>query len=63
MPNFGEHNPVQARNIEYAEVIGWAVVPREEVEERHGKPFFRTLLHERMTTKTFLNPRDCELMS
>lgn len=32
----GEHKTVQARILEYADEIGWTVVPREEAEQRHG---------------------------
>jgi len=32
----GEHRTVQARILEYAEAIGWTVVPREEAEQRCG---------------------------
>ena len=32
----GEHKTVQARILEYAEAIGWTVVPREEAELRRG---------------------------
>ena len=32
----GEHKTVQARILEYAEDIGWTVVPREEAERRRG---------------------------
>jgi type I restriction enzyme R subunit len=31
-----EHKTVQARILEYAEAIGWKIVPREEAEERRG---------------------------
>ncbi len=31
-----EHKTVQARILEYAEAIGWAVVSREEAEQRRG---------------------------
>jgi type I restriction enzyme, R subunit len=36
MPTPSEHRTVQARILEYAEDIGWAVVPREEAERRRG---------------------------
>ena len=36
MPTPGEHKTVQARTLEYAEVIGWTRVPREEAERRRG---------------------------
>ncbi len=36
MPTPGEHKTVQARIFEYAEAIGWTIVPREEAEERRG---------------------------
>jgi len=29
-------NTVQAQFLEYAEAIGWAIVSREEVEQRRG---------------------------
>ncbi len=32
----GEHKTVQARILEYAEAIGWTIVPREEAEQRRG---------------------------
>ena len=32
----GEHKTVQARILEYAEAIGWALVSREEAEQRRG---------------------------
>jgi len=32
----GEHKTVQARILTYVEEIGWAFVPREEVERRRG---------------------------
>ncbi len=36
MPTPSEHKTVQARILEYAEAIGWIVVPREEAEKRRG---------------------------
>ena len=36
MASPGEHKTVQARILEYAEAIGWAVVTREEAEQRRG---------------------------
>ncbi|MGJ3244106.1 MAG: type I restriction endonuclease subunit R [Opitutales bacterium] len=36
MPTPGEHKTVQARILEYAEAIGWAIVSREEAEQRRG---------------------------
>lgn len=36
MTHPGEHKTVQARILEYAEVIGWAFVSREEAEQRRG---------------------------
>ena len=36
MPTPGEHKTVQARIIEYAEAIGWTIVPREAAEQRRG---------------------------
>jgi len=36
MPTPGEHKTVQARILEYAEVIGWTLVSREESEQRRG---------------------------
>jgi type I restriction enzyme R subunit len=37
MPKPGEPKTVQARILEYAEDIGWTIVPREEAElARHG---------------------------
>lgn len=36
MPTPGEHKTVQARILAYAQELGWAVVPREEVERRRG---------------------------
>lgn len=36
MPTPGEHKTVQARILEYAEAIGWTVVPRDEAERRRG---------------------------
>ena len=36
MPTPGEHKTVQARILEYAEAIGWTLVPREEAERRRG---------------------------
>ena len=37
MPKPGEPNTVQARILEYAEDIGWTIVPREEAElARHS---------------------------
>ena len=36
MPTPGEHKTVQARILEYAEAIGWTIVPREKAEERRG---------------------------
>ena len=32
----GEHKTVQARILEYAEAIGWSVLPREQAEQRRG---------------------------
>ena len=34
MPTPGEHKTVQARILEYAEAIGWTMVPQEEAERR-----------------------------
>ena len=31
-----EHKTVQARILEYAEAVGWTIVPREEAEKRRG---------------------------
>lgn len=36
MPTPSEHKTVQTCILKYAEEIGWAVVPREEAEERRG---------------------------
>jgi type I restriction enzyme R subunit len=36
MPIPSKHKTVQARIIEYAEEIGWTVVPREEAEANRG---------------------------
>ena len=36
MPAPGEHKTVQARILEYAEAMGWTIVPREEAEGRRG---------------------------
>lgn len=36
MPTPGEHKTVQARILAYAQVLGWAVVPRVEAERRRG---------------------------
>ena len=36
MPTLGEHKTVQARILEYAEAVGWTIVPREEAENRRG---------------------------
>jgi type I restriction enzyme R subunit len=36
MPEPGEHKTVQARILKYVQEIGWAYVPREEVERRRG---------------------------
>jgi type I restriction enzyme R subunit len=36
MPTPGEHKTVQARILEYAEAIGWTLVPREQAERRRG---------------------------
>ena len=36
MPTPGEHKTVQARILEYAELIGWTRVSREEAERRRG---------------------------
>jgi hypothetical protein len=36
MPSPSEHKTVQARNLAYAEAIGWTVVSREEAELRRG---------------------------
>jgi len=36
MPTPSEHKTVQARILEYAEVIGWTLVAREEAEQRRG---------------------------
>lgn len=36
MPTPGEHKTVQARILDYAEAIGWTVIPREEAERRRG---------------------------
>ena len=35
-PKPGEHKTVQARILEYAEYIGWTIVPREEAEQRRS---------------------------
>ena len=32
----GEHKTVQARILEYAEVVGWTFVSREAAEQRRG---------------------------
>ena len=34
MPTPTEHKTVQARILEYAEAIGWTIVPRDEAEQR-----------------------------
>jgi hypothetical protein len=39
MPKPGEHKTVQARILEYAEDIGWTIVPREEAEQRRSFDF------------------------
>jgi hypothetical protein len=36
MPIPGEHKTVQARILEYAEAIGWRIVPREDAERRRS---------------------------
>jgi len=36
MPIPGEHKTVQARILEYAQALGWTLVPREEAEPRRG---------------------------
>ena len=36
MPTPGEHKTVQARILQYAQDIGWVVVPRAEAEQRRG---------------------------
>lgn len=36
MPTPSEHKTVQARILAYAEAIGWAIVSREEAEQRRG---------------------------
>ena len=36
MPKPGEPKTVQARILEYAEDIGWTIVPREEAEQRRS---------------------------
>ena len=36
MPTPGEHKTVQARILEYADAIGWTIVPRQEAEKRRG---------------------------
>ena len=36
MPTPSEHKTVQARILQYAENIGWKIVPREEAEQRRG---------------------------
>lgn len=36
MPKPGEHKTVQARILEYAQDIGWEIVPRVEAERRRG---------------------------
>ena len=36
MPKPSEHKTVQDRILEYAQDIGWAVVAREEAEQRRG---------------------------
>ena len=55
----GEHKTVQARILEYAEAIGWIVVPREEAERR--KAFFKEykeieMLYEIISPDAFLRP-------
>ena len=55
----GEHKTVQARILEYAEAIGWTVVPREEAERR--KAFFKEykeieMLNEIISPDAFLRP-------
>ena len=37
MPTPGEHKPVQARILAYAQEIGWRYVPRAEAEARRWK--------------------------
>lgn len=32
----GEHKTVQARHLEYAEDIGWTIVPREDAEQHRS---------------------------
>ncbi len=36
MPTPTEHKTVRARILEYAEDIGWSVVPREVAEQQRG---------------------------
>lgn len=36
MPTPGEHKTVQARILQYAQEIGWTIVPRAEAEARRG---------------------------
>ncbi len=36
MPTPGEHKTVQARILDYAEAVGWSLVPREEAERRRA---------------------------
>jgi type I restriction enzyme R subunit len=61
-----EHKTVQARILEYAEVIGWALVSREVAEARRGKNggqecppslFFEDVLHAKVQE---FNPRYAE---
>jgi type I restriction enzyme R subunit len=37
MPKPGEHKTVQTRILQYAQDIGWSIVPREEAEQRRGR--------------------------
>ena len=36
MPIPGAHKSAQARNLDYGEAIGWAIVSREEANQRRG---------------------------
>src|SRR5579862_16946 len=63
MPKPGEHKTVQARILQYANEIGWTIVPRAEAEKRRGfdpdgespedrarlaAPFFGDLLYKKV---------------
>src|SRR3984893_11921057 len=63
MPKPGEHKTVQARILQYAQDIGWTVVPRAEAEKRRGfnpdgatpedrarlaSPYFGDVLHKQV---------------